>query len=185
MRLFRGTPDLAPLPFATGSPEELAARWVRWVAEAGITRNPIDDDTGELAGDRQPADVWFLAGTYGGAVTRRCPVPAGRPLFFPVFCMWSSPADGDPPVVEGATATARLDGSALPVVEIGTPVPFDVSGPRFNAITRRRAPGPVQVWGLWCHVAGLAAGPHALQFDGSDGAGFRLSVRYELDAGAR
>ncbi|WP_406378561.1 hypothetical protein [Streptomyces sp. NBC_01618] len=63
----------------------LAARWWQWALSAPDACSPVLDETGELAGWQQPDDVWFLAGTYGGRVVRRCSIPAGRPVFFPVF----------------------------------------------------------------------------------------------------
>ena len=61
--------------FAEPGPEqggELAARWWQWALSAPDDRSPVSDTTGEFAGWRQPDDVWFLAGTYGGRVVRRC-----------------------------------------------------------------------------------------------------------------
>jgi hypothetical protein len=69
--------QVQPLPYHPTSPEGLAARWVRWVAGVGPLRNPVADGTGEHAAIDQPDDVWFLAGTFGGEVERRCSIPAG------------------------------------------------------------------------------------------------------------
>ncbi len=79
-----------PLPFPPASTEGLAARWVRWVAAAGPWRTPLADATGEDAARNQPLDVWFLAGTTGGAERRHIAVPPRTPLFGPAFCLWSS-----------------------------------------------------------------------------------------------
>lgn len=184
-RLF-GTPaqaEAAPLPYDASSAEALCARWVRWIAGFGPIRNPVDDDTGEVAGDAQPADVRFLAGSFGGSVTRTCVVPAGVPLFFPVINQWEYPPSGFMPVLERATAQAALDGAPVAITEIATPQPFEVVGARGNPVTGRRKPVPVVVWGLWGRVPGLPDGRHELRFSGGDGDRFTLDVRYLLTVG--
>jgi hypothetical protein len=49
---------------------ELAARWLQWVRSIKPNRSPVSDTTGLFAAEAQPQDVWFLAGTFGGAVKR-------------------------------------------------------------------------------------------------------------------
>lgn len=46
--------------------------------------NPVIDTTGDYGVVGQHGDVWFLAGTFGGTVTRNVYVPEGTPIFFPV-----------------------------------------------------------------------------------------------------
>ncbi len=121
----------------------------------------------------------FLAGSYGARVVRRCPAPAGVPLFFPVVNTWST--DGALPVLPRAEGAAALDDVPLGLTEIATPTPFEVSGPRFNPVTGRRGALPVRVWGLWSRTAGLEPGAHVVTISGGDGDGFVLDVRYELD----
>ncbi|WBB70437.1 hypothetical protein [Micromonospora sp. WMMD812] len=174
----------APLPYPETSPQGLAARWVRWVAAHGPLKNPIRDETGEHAGHHQPPDVWFLGGTYGGAVERRCAVPAGRPLFFPAFNMWAWPAGPDDlPVVDGADGYASLDGVPVPVTVIGTPVPFEVRGALGNGVTSRGGAMPVSVWGLWARLDPPSPGSHEVAFGGTDGGGFRVEARYRIVVG--
>lgn len=179
--LFGRASGPAPLPYPPTSPEGLTARWVRWVAAHGPAKNPVRDTTGEHAGHHQPDDVWFLAGTYGGSVTRRCPVPAGRPLFFPAFNMWQFPAQaGEVPVVSRATGHAQLNGVPLPLVTVGTTTPFEVPGALGNGVTSTPRPTPVTVWGLWVSLPPLAPGAHELTFGGSDGGGFWVEAQYRL-----
>src|SRR5690349_20598448 len=101
--------QVKPLPYHPTSPEGLAARWVRWVAGVGPMNNPVADRTGAHAAIDQPDDVWFLAGTFGGGVERRCTVPAGRPLFFPAFNMWHRYADQPPPHLPRAHGDLVVD----------------------------------------------------------------------------
>jgi hypothetical protein len=49
-------------------------------------KNPIVDNTGENAGiSNNDRDVFFLVGTLGGEVQRRCMVPANKSILYPVI----------------------------------------------------------------------------------------------------
>src|SRR5262245_53482229 len=67
----------------------LSAEWWQWAISAPTPVNPLVDPTGANCGQGQgefSADnVWFLAGTSGGSVTRTCLIPPGKSLFFPVL----------------------------------------------------------------------------------------------------
>jgi hypothetical protein len=181
-RLFGGAArEAAPLPYPPASREGLAARWVRWVAGFGLRRNPVRDRTGAAAGANQPDDVWFLAGTFGGEVERRCVVPSGRPLFLPSFNMWHRNAEGPPPHLPRAFGTLVVDEAPFELDVIATPVPFEVAGARMNPVTLTRKPVPTTVWGLWRRLEPLAAGRHTLRFTGGDGYGFTVSAVYHLE----
>ena len=63
---------------------QLTAEWWEWILEQPVTGNPNLDLTGADAGNGQPrADVFFIAGAFGGTVTRAFTVPAGTALFLP------------------------------------------------------------------------------------------------------
>ncbi|MEV8513529.1 hypothetical protein [Dactylosporangium sp. NPDC051484] len=169
------------LPYESASPEGLAARWVRWVAGVGPFRNPVRDRSGRFAGLHQPDDVWFLAGTFGGEVRRRCVVPGGRPLFLPAFNIWSVGAEGPPEPVPDAFGHLVVDDVPTEVDVIATPVPFAVAGALLNPVTGTRQAVPVNVWGLWRRLDPLPAGSHSLHVSGGDGYGFTVEVTYRLD----
>ena len=58
--------------------------------------NPILDTTGASCTEKQSGPVFFLAGTTGsGAVVRKCTVPAGKALFFPILNALFGAAVGD------------------------------------------------------------------------------------------
>ncbi|GAB3831388.1 hypothetical protein ACFPIJ_29950 [Dactylosporangium cerinum] len=166
-------------PYEPGSPEGLAARWVQWVAASGPFRNPVADDTGRHAHRNQPGDVWFLAGSFGGAVERRCIIPGGRPLFFPAFNMWCPNGTHIPPLPR-ATGEAYVDDEPHPVEVIDAAELFEVRGVFRNPVTGRRGAVGMRVWGLWATVAPLAPGQHQVRFHGTDGHGFRVSATYDL-----
>jgi hypothetical protein len=172
-----------PLPYPPGSGEELAARWLRWVASVPSGKNPLSDPTGERAGVNQPGDVWFLAGNFGGPVNRSCTVPAGLPLFFPVFNIWRQ--GGPPPVVPSATAQLAFDGAPAPVQEIGTPEAFDVPGAALNPVTNRMVSMKMSIWGYWGWIAPPAPGPHTVHFTAGAGTDFTLDIAYSLTIAGR
>ncbi|WP_231493863.1 hypothetical protein [Nocardiopsis sp. CNT312] len=94
---------------------ELAGRWWRWVWSAPKGSDPVQDTTGRHASHNQPDDLWFLAGTYGGTVVRRCEVPAGRPLFFPVLnCVVKAKHTKEPVRMPVIHAEAYLNGVPCP-----------------------------------------------------------------------
>jgi hypothetical protein len=181
-RFFSGGRGESPeLPYPPHSPEGLAVRWVRWVAGIGLAHSPVADPTGADAGVNQPGDVWFLAGTFGGTVERRCPVPAGLPLFLPVFNMWHVNADGPPPHLPEAYGHLMVDNAPVDPDVIATKAPFQVAGASRNPVTGSRRPVPVAVWGLWKRLGPFAPGRHVVGFSGGDGYGFTVSVTYHLD----
>ncbi len=149
---------------------ELAARWWKWALSAPAERSPVGDTTGEFAGWRQPSDVWFLSGTYGGRVVRRCPIAAGRPVFFPVFntqriALGLSSA---PWRVETSEAVATLNGVPLRVHEFASK--------RFLAVGIPRV-----AWGQWCALDPLAPGQYVLSIKAKAG-DFWVDTTYHLDA---
>jgi len=60
---------------------EWGARWWQWVLEQPKDRNPLTDPTGQFCAIGQNGPVWFLS---GGVATRKCMIPWGKALFFPV-----------------------------------------------------------------------------------------------------
>jgi hypothetical protein len=68
--------------------EEWAAVWYRWMLSTPKNLNPCLDSTGKYCSVNQNnKKVWFLAGTFGNTalVRRKCIVPLGKAIFFPVL----------------------------------------------------------------------------------------------------
>lgn len=63
---------------------QLQREWWQWAMSIPASHNPVYDKTGNRCGMAQRGDVWFLAGSTGGKVTRSCTVPAGVKLLVPV-----------------------------------------------------------------------------------------------------
>jgi hypothetical protein len=180
--LARRSVEAAPLPYDPRSPQGLAARWLQWVAAAGLDESPIDDRSGEQGSANQPSDVWFLAGCRGGQVHRRMAVPSGRDLFFPVINWWfrAGRAPDMSPVLAQVHGSVAVDGRPLAPHLIETPEPFVVAGARFNDITLRTRPRSMVTSGLWRSVPALDPGTHELRILAGDGFSTTLDVRYEL-----
>jgi hypothetical protein len=68
--------------------EDLVIDWLRWALAQPAEGGAIADATGESCGLGQSGPVWYLAGTFGGSVTRECTVPVGKKLFFPLINSW-------------------------------------------------------------------------------------------------
>jgi hypothetical protein len=78
-------------PAAEEAYEELTRRWLVWAMAQPYTQSAINDQTGERCAVDQDHQVWMLAGTHGGPVTRSCDIPAQTPLFFPLINRWVMP----------------------------------------------------------------------------------------------
>jgi hypothetical protein len=63
---------------------EWGAAWWQWELKATIDANPALDTTGQFALLNQSGSVYFLAGTFGGAVERTVTIPTGKALFLPI-----------------------------------------------------------------------------------------------------
>ncbi|WP_329443162.1 hypothetical protein OG906_14855 [Streptomyces sp. NBC_01426] len=147
----------------------LAARWWKWALSAPEDRSPVGDTTGRNAGWRQPEDLWFLAGTHGGRVVRRCTVPSGRRLFFPVLNTQRAavPFVTRPWIPSVARARAALNSVPLRLEEFSSK-PFQSLGI------------PRVAWGLWCGLGPLPAGQYVLEIAASATNGFWVDITYHL-----
>jgi hypothetical protein len=68
------------------SMDEWIRLWWEWCYSDTIEASPVADLSGELCNKRQShPGVWFLAGTFGGYAERKCFIPVGKSIFFPVL----------------------------------------------------------------------------------------------------
>jgi hypothetical protein len=201
---------------------ELTADWWQWVyaspakdvtvktgphSSTTTNTNPVLDSTGDFARgmehEKGPGDKYFfLAGDFGGTVTRNIDVPHGKALFFPVI---NSELDNavDPPtnytVAElSAIAKANIDATTsmsatfdgVPVDTFRTQSPafsyklpkhdsiyeyFGLTGPQFQGTV-----SPAVSDGWWGVIDAPSKGTHVLHFT-STGPGFALDVTYNLN----
>ena len=76
---------LPALDVAGVSQAEWSKRWWQWAAAFPHEESPVSDRTGARCAAGQHGPVWFLAGAFGSAmVHRRCTVPKGKYIFFPL-----------------------------------------------------------------------------------------------------
>ena len=81
VKLFRP----ASSPYGVSLPE-WSRRWWRWLLSTPKSINPINDKTGEFSFQSQnDPNVWFLAGTFGGLAIRKCTIPRGKAILFPII----------------------------------------------------------------------------------------------------
>jgi hypothetical protein len=64
---------------------EWTAKWWQWTISIPKDINPGGDTTGKDCALKQSGPVWFLAGTFGGAATRTCTIPAGKAIMLPLI----------------------------------------------------------------------------------------------------
>jgi hypothetical protein len=76
------TPDAKPYGLTYG---EWTARWWQWAFSMPEADSPLVDDTGENCANNQSGPVWFLAGTFGGAVTRQCTIPSDKAILIAII----------------------------------------------------------------------------------------------------
>ena len=73
-------------PVANLSQSEWSKMWWQWAGSVDASDSPVADRTGRNCGLKQSGPVWFLAGTYGTARTKRsCTLPRDKYIFFPLI----------------------------------------------------------------------------------------------------
>lgn len=180
--------------------KEWSARWWQWGLSIPTSTNPILDDSGAFCNQHQSGQVWFLAGDFGGSVTRNCTIPAGKAILFPLLnaafgaavgdC--TGPADCDVNTLrQGAGATvkdpqllaASLDQVAIPkLVDYRAKSPvFSISLPEDSLVGFPAGTyGPNVSDGYWVMLQPLTSGAHELKFHAISNSGFELEVTYHL-----
>jgi len=165
---------------------EWSARWWQWLFSVPAATNPVNDSTGAQCAQGQTGKVWFLAGTFVGAVTRTCSVPQGKALFFPIENATFGAAVGDcEPTAPGvrcvevvlrAAAAASMDSVTLegsidgvPLLDLSdyrvqSPV-FSVTVPEGNLVGIPSGTyTPMVSDGYWLMLAPLSRGAHDIHF---------------------
>lgn len=176
---------------------EWSARWWQWLLSIPAAVNPNLDATGENCAQGQTDDVWFLAGAFGGTVTRTCTIPAGKPIFFPIINNILFKPRGQETLldlrrqasefIDNATELeATIDGEAIQNLAA-----FRARSPSFTVIAPQRGlvppgqlsvPGntdPIVSDGYWLLLSPLSPGDHSIHFHAKSGE-FELDVSYAL-----
>ena len=187
---------------------EWQSEWYRWFFGAPGSTHPILDATGvHCAVNQNPSSpVFFLGGTVGGKASRKCQIPKGKAIFFPIINAGVDnggvpPAEvlTEPQLLAAATGamkdakvTASLDGKDIPDLAryLVPPTRFNYTVPPGDNLYRANgAEGvsgliePVFATGFYLLLPPLARGVHQLKFYGSNvsaGQTFVSDVTYEL-----
>lgn len=158
---------------------EYANIWWQWSYSTPKNINPVRDITGENCHQGQSGEVWFLAGGFGSTtIKRKCEVPSGKYIFFPVINMvYWKPKDGVLSC-EKAKEYAALNNDTLIDIEIEldankapNPAHTRLSSEQcFNIYARApQTPATYDAYpsatdGFWVMLKPLSKGAHTLKF---------------------
>jgi len=162
---------------------EWSQAWWEWALSFPLDESPVTDETGELAGLGQSGPVWFLAGTFGGAVERTVTIPKDKALFFPIVNLIGVfiPGPGEvPPTEEKFRALADF------VIESGVTFECTIDGVEIEGLNDFRTqtglfavtvaegglfPGgtyePAISDGFYLMIKPLKPGSHTIHFAGT------------------
>jgi hypothetical protein len=173
-------------------------KWWQWFAAIPAPANPAADETGQNAGiDQADRNVWFLAGTLGGkTVKRKCPIPAGRAILFPVINYEMNGLEKPQLRTESELVShvqqdeddiinldAIVDGQNVPIFRVRSdPTFFTIAAPEDNAVQIPHG-GTTQATadGYWVFLKPLHLGEHDIHFSGSCSAGTRnVNASYHI-----
>lgn len=163
---------------AAGSSAVPQGRWWAWAAAEAEGRDPVSDGSGEHCARNQPAEVWFLAGTFGGLAERVCTVPAGRPLVAPAVNRFSESAADCAEFMAGAAGEITVDGTAVTLDRIEAER-VEFTGVADNAMGTGTDRIRATACGLWARIPALAAGRHVVHIRGTAGT-FTTEAEYTI-----
>jgi hypothetical protein len=185
-------PDSSPYGLSFGKWTE---RWWRWCLSIPKPHNPAGDTTGEhCAKNQEYSDVWFLAGTLGGAAKRKCTISKETAILFPIIVDEQSLAEK--PSLSSDTELEALAKSEngkvleMSVLIDGIQVPdlreyriqtkaFDIVLPENNIWGVKAGPTRAAADGYWMFLKPLGEGDHTIDFSGK-GPIFFTKVTYNL-----
>ena len=179
---------LAPNTQVAGASQAVwGDRWWQWALSYPNGHNPLVDATGSLSGLGDRGDVFFLAGTLTGPVSRAATVREGQTLLIPLGNAVSNiPTFGSNEAeVRADAAATNGPASGLFLTVDGAPAPLPASAPTLASFHQVTPPGtfpltfpannvfgaPVGTYqsvsdGYWVMLDGLSPGPHTLHFGG-------------------
>jgi hypothetical protein len=180
--------------------EDWSAKWWQWKFSTE-KNSPVKDLTGEKCNSGQSGPVWILAGTAGGVAERKCDIPQGKGILFPILngnCdVITNPTFKTPEDLKKCawawkhvSIEASLDGQEIPDLD-----KYFVYSPLYNFTTAENndlslPPGThdqAVSAGYYIMLKPLPAGEHDLHFRGantdftvSNGVNFFTEVTYHL-----
>lgn len=179
-----------PGEFIDGKPlVEFANIWWQWTYTMPQEVSPVRDITGANCHQGQRGDVWFLAGGYGSStIKRKCEIPLGKHIFFPVINMLYYPSRNSSLTCSAAKKSAALNNDKLLTITIELDG-MHASNPAHSRLTPEgcfdllglvsRDLNPPKIYpsasdGYWIMLKPLTKGTHILKFQ----------AKYNRDKGA-
>lgn len=175
---------------------EWTARWWQWALSIPLENNPIKDNKSRHYAINQTGPVWFLAGTGGGVVERKCTIPKGKAILFPILNYGATFADE--PSIESeqelvslakkemdviSNLSVMIDGEKLDGLQkyrVRSPI-FEVVLPENNLFAGRPGPTRGVADGYWLFHKPLLLGRHTIDSFGSCLAGtVNIGVTYHI-----
>lgn len=154
------------------SQAEWSERWWQWAFSFERAKSPVADRTGAYCAGRQSGPVWFLAGTYGSRrVERRCTVPAGKTLFFPLinYVVFRPEGSNQSCMALASEAAAATDQPSALVLQINARRYTQLQAHRLPTRCFSLVPGTppdAAANGYYVAVAPLPKGEHLIEFGG-------------------
>jgi len=187
-----------PAAWPNGKPYAVhAANWWQWALAQPAEVNPLLDETGENCAQGQSGLTWYLAGTFSGeSVTRKCTVPFGRTIVFPIinsayFAFPSDPAEQKTEaflreqvagVSEATDLALEIDGVSVRRLDrqLVDSVLFSATLPVDNVFgTDELLLSPAADRGFYVAIAPMLPGKHTIKFHGELD-GYVQDVTYNL-----
>jgi hypothetical protein len=181
------TPETKPYGLTYG---QWTVKWWQWLLSIPTDTNPAADENGIHASMNQTdSHVWYLAGTLGGkTVTRKCIIPAGRSILFPVINYEMNSIEKpelrtDSELIRHVmededdiiNLEAIIDEQRIPIYRVRSDPPmFPLTIPADNLLNTSVG-GTTRATsdGYWVFLKTLEPGEHNLYFAGSCSAGSR------------
>lgn len=179
--------------------EEWVRLWWKWLISIPKEKNPAYDHTGELCATSQDnPHVWFLAGTFGGPADRKCVIPQGKAILFPIINYESSFADAPSirseeeleeqcrhEIDQIGDIYASVDGKEIDIQNYRVQSRcFTIDIPSNNCLGAVNGTTRIASDGYWLFIESLSVGDHVLKSFGSCLAGrikigctFHLSIQ--------
>lgn len=172
-------------------------KWWKWVLSIPKQKNPVLDRSGlYLAEQQSDPNVWFLAGTLGGSVVRKCRVSIGKAILMPIINYECSFADE--PSIKNVTdlelkCKSEIDdiknlSFTIDQLNFGDLIPYRIRSPVFdvnlgenNILDVGEQHTKMITDGYWVFMKPLGAGSHRLMTSGSCQSGkIMIGTTYEL-----
>lgn len=174
-----GLYSTASAPYGVPS-SSWTVKWTQWLTSIPKNQNPAADTDGRNCDIKQSGPVWFLAGTFGGSVTRMCTIPTGKAILTPIISGFCTPLTDNVNTTSGLINCAREgnDGAVLEASIDGV----ELQNLQNYRITSDRAPFSIPpanpygfhsgntttvVDGYWLFLRQLSPGDHIIHFAGS------------------